>query len=52
MNDILKIIPTMQSVSLLNDNYKNLKKKKPSIVKQGMKNIVGSEMISLTSNFT
>jgi len=45
--EILKIIPTVQSASLLKSNIKDSKKKfKP--VKSAMKNIVGIEMIKIT----
>ena len=54
-NEILKLVPTMQSLSLLESNMKFAKKmKKPKktkngFVKQGMTNIVGVEMIKLQS---
>jgi hypothetical protein len=51
MNEILKVIPTIQSIDLLNHNVKNLKKKKKNFVKTGVENIVGSQMISETAGF-
>ena len=48
-NDVLKVIPTVMSIDLLNSNIKKSKKKK--IVKQGIDNIIGSTIISETSNF-
>lgn len=42
---ILGLALVGQSASLLGDNYKNLKKKKPSLIKQGVKNIVGISLI-------
>ena len=50
-NEILKIIPTMQSVNLLEYNLNNLKKKKKKLVKQGIDNIVGLEFIKETEDF-
>ena len=47
--DILKVIPTMQSLTLLADNVKSFKAKKFKPVKQGMKNIIGIEMIKATA---
>lgn len=43
---IIKTVPTIQSISLLKDNIKYLKKKKKkNIVKQSMRNIVGINLI-------
>lgn len=44
--ELLKIVPTLQSASLLKENTK----KKPKLVKQGIKNIFGIELIKLESN--
>jgi hypothetical protein len=49
-NEILKIIPTIQSVGLLESNLKNLKRKKKPI-KNAVENIVGATMISETASF-
>lgn len=46
--EILKVIPTMQSASLLKSNIKDKKKKKFKPAKSAMKNIVGIEMIKIT----
>ena len=46
-NKILELIPTMQSVELVSDN---LKVKKKGIVKQGVKNIVGVNLIKINSD--
>lgn len=53
MSNITKIIPTMQSISLLSDNISFAKKKKKDSFgygKQAVKNIVGIELIDLTSS--
>ena len=53
VSSILKLIPTMQSVSLASDNVKFSKKKDKDVedfMKQGMKNIVGVKLISETAN--
>jgi len=47
---ILNLIPTMQSLALASDNYNFVKKKKKSFVKQGVKNIVGIEIMKETAN--
>lgn len=49
MNNITKLIPTMQAVSLLKHNTK--KKKKKNIAKTGMENIVGLAMIKETARY-
>jgi len=51
--DILKLIPTMQSTALLSDNVKFTKKKKSSVdfIGQGVKNIVGVNLIKETAGF-
>jgi hypothetical protein len=49
MSDLLKLIPTFQSIALLEDN---LPKKKKDFVKQGVKNIVGLELIKETAKLT
>jgi len=48
--DIAKLIPTIQAASLLEDNVK--KKKKKSLVKQSVKNIVGVSLIQSTAKIT
>lgn len=56
-NDILKTIPTFQSLALLGDNIKSTKSiaKKPTkpikkMVSQATKNIVGVSLIGATAN--
>lgn len=49
--DILRLIPTMQSINLVEHNINLLKKKKKKIVKQGVDNIVGSFFIKETADF-
>ena len=51
MDKLLKLIPTIQSIALLEDNIDFMEHKKKSFIKQGVKNIVGSSLISQTSNF-
>ena len=46
MKDLLKIVPTMMSVELVEENYK----KKDNLVKKGVKNILGITLINQTSN--
>ena len=51
---ILKIVPIIQSASLLNENVKVLNKKKvktKDIVKLGVTNIVGASLIKVESDF-
>jgi hypothetical protein len=51
---LLKIIPTMQSVTLLDYNLKKMKKKKRKVgdlIEQGVGNIIGVSMINETANF-
>lgn len=43
--NIANLIPTMQSLALVNENTKESKKKKKNIVKLGFKNIVGASLI-------
>jgi hypothetical protein len=50
--ELLKLIPTMQSISLLSDNYDFSKKKKKNLIKQGVKNIVGISLIKETAKLT
>jgi len=47
--DLLKTIPTFSSLALLEDNFRDLKKKKKGndLIKRGMKNIVATELIRL-----
>jgi hypothetical protein len=52
MSDLLKLIPTFQSIALLEDNYSFSKKKKKNFVKQGVKNIVGLSLIKETAKLT
>lgn len=47
--DVMKVIPTIESAALAEDNIKFLKKKKKSFVKQGVKNIVGTALIKETA---
>ena len=52
--EILKIVPTMQSLALAKKNYNMVKKKKLSakdFVKQGMENVVGTSLIKETADF-
>jgi len=49
MSNLLKLIPLMQSASLLEDNYSFSKKKKKNFIKQGVKNIIGVSLIQETS---
>lgn len=49
---IVKTIPTLQSIALLKDNLKELKKKKSKkngIVKQGVKNIIGLNLLKVNA---
>ena len=51
---IIKIIPTIQSAALLNDNYKFYKKKKKKtkdFISQGAKNIIGTSLIKAEGEF-
>lgn len=48
-NNVLNLIPTMQSISLVNHNLHSLKKKKP--VKLAVDNIVGINLIKETTSF-
>lgn len=48
--DILGLAVTGQAIALAKDNLKNATKKKPSILKQGVKNIVGTTLIGETAN--
>lgn len=51
--DIAKIIPTMQSLALLKENTKQLKKKKTKtkdIASLGVKNIFGTSMLKLNAD--
>jgi hypothetical protein len=51
---ILKIIPTMQSIALLNYNTKFLKKKKKKtgdFIEMGVGNIIGSTLTKETADF-
>ena len=45
MDELIKIIPTIQSIDLISDNLD----KKNNIVKKGVKNILGIEFIKETS---
>ncbi|MCK9429539.1 MAG: hypothetical protein M0R17_06005 [Candidatus Omnitrophica bacterium] len=47
--DILKLVPMMQSTSLLSENYSSMKKKKKNLLKQGVDNILGVSMIKATA---
>jgi hypothetical protein len=50
--DLIKLVPTMQAVSLLSDNLPKKKKKKKSLLNQGVSNIVGLSMIKATAQMT
>lgn len=53
-NNILGLIPVIQSTQLMGSNLELLKKRKKrtgDFIKQGVQNIVGAELISETSNF-
>lgn len=53
-SDILKLVPTMQSTALVSDNLKFVDKKKKTtkdFIGQGVKNIIGANLISETANF-
>ena len=55
MANVLGIIPLAQSISLASHNVKFSKKKDKDaedFMKMGVKNIVGANLISETSNFT
>jgi len=47
-SDLLKLIPTMQSISLLERNLPS--KKKKDILSQGFENIVGLSLIKVTAD--
>lgn len=51
-NNILKLVPILQSSALVSDNFKFVKKKKKSFLKQGVKNVIALELIKETSNYT
>ena len=51
--DILKLIPVIQSASVLEDNIEfteKKSKKSKDFIKQGVKNVVGISLIKTTSN--
>jgi hypothetical protein len=51
-NEILRLIPTIQSINLVEHNLNYLKKKKKKkIVNLGIDNIVGSFFIKETADF-
>lgn len=53
MKDILRIVPAIQSASLLNENAKLLKKKKlktEDFMGAGVKTIIGAEFIKAESD--
>ena len=55
VNKILEIVPTIQSLALLEANLRFLKKKKKKsrdFLGAGVTNIVGASMITETSKFT
>jgi len=47
---IIGIVPTIQAAALAQDNAKMLKKKKKNLMKQGVKNIVGVNLIKIQSD--
>ena len=54
MANILKLIPTLQSVAIMSDNLEFAKKKKhksTDFVKQGVKNLVGVSLVNETAKF-
>ena len=53
--DIMKIVPTMSATALLADNVKYTHKNKyttKSMINQGVKNIVGTNLITETAKLT
>jgi hypothetical protein len=53
MKNIIGLIPTMQSIALVNENLKIATKKKvktKDLVGLGMKNIVGTSLIKVESD--
>lgn len=51
--NIASIIPSLQSIALVNENLKQVKKKKTTskdMIDLGMKNIVGSSLIKINSD--
>ena len=55
VNNILKIVPLAQSIALVGENVKFIKKKDKDIedlIGTGVKNIVGAKLISETARFT
>lgn len=51
--EILKLVPTMQSAMLLNENLKLSQKKSPKVknfAKVGIKNLIGLEFIKAESD--
>jgi len=54
VQNIMRIVPSMQSIALAGENIRLIKKKKiktKDIVSTGMKNIIGVEFIRLQSQF-
>ena len=51
VNEILKIIPTMQSIELVGDHLNKKKKKKKGFIESATHDIVGISLINETSNF-
>ena len=52
--DILKLIPTIQAVDVLEDNIEFTEKpnkKSKDFLKQSMKNVIGISLIDTTSKF-
>jgi len=49
-NELLKIVPTIMAIDLLEYNIR--KKKRKNIVRQGVTNIVGLSMINEVAKFT
>jgi hypothetical protein len=48
--NILNLANDLQTVNLVNENYKESKKKKPNMIKSGIKNIIGISMIKVNSD--
>lgn len=46
---INNLIPTAMGLALVADNFKEVKKKKPNLVKMGVKNIIGLSLIKATA---
>ncbi len=45
-------IPTFMAAGLLGENLKELRRKKPRLVRMGIRNIIGTSMIQSTAQIT